>query len=77
MQVYFDQALIPNGKANIEVDISFSDVELYFPKSWEVINQTNTSFSGLEEKNSNNSTGTPMVTLTGNIKFSGVTIIYV
>lgn len=77
MQVYFDQAIIQNGKANIEVDISFSGVELYFPKSWEVINQTNTSFSGLEERNSNDSTGTPVVTLTGNIKFSGVTIIYV
>lgn len=77
MQVYFDQAIIQNGKANIEVDISFSGVELYFPKSWEVVNQTNTSFSGLEERNSNSSTGTPVVTLTGNIKFSGVTIIYV
>lgn len=77
MQVYFDQAIIQNGTANIEVDIAFSGVELYFPKSWEVVNQTNTSFSGLEERNSNDSTGAPLVTLTGNIKFSGVTIIYV
>ena len=77
MKVFFEQALVQNGTANIELDISFSDVELYFPKTWSVVNETNTVFGGLDENGRSDSTGTPVVTLTGNIKFSGVTIIYV
>lgn len=77
MKVFFEQALVQNGTANIELEVSFSDVELYFPKSWSVVNETNTVFGGLDENGRNDSTGTPVVTLTGNIKFSGVTIIYV
>ena len=77
MKVFFEQALVQNGTANIELEVSFSDVELYFPKSWSVVNETNTVFGGLDENGRSDSTGTPVVTLTGNIKFSGVTIIYV
>lgn len=77
MKVFFDQAMIENGNAVIELDVSFSGVELYFPKSWTVVNQTDTAFGGLDEKNHSESTGSPLVTLTGDISFSGVTIIYV
>lgn len=77
MKVFFEQALVQNGTANIELEVSFSDVELYFPKSWSVVNETNTVFGGLDENGRSDSIGTPVVTLTGNIKFSGVTIIYV
>lgn len=77
MKVFFDQAVIESGNAVIDLDISFSGVELYFPKSWTVVNQTDTSFAGLDEKNHSESTGSPLVTLTGDISFSGVTIIYV
>lgn len=77
IKVYFDNAVIPSGNATIDLDVSFGAAELYFPKQWTVVNHADTSFGGIEEKNRNNSTGSPVVTLTGDASFSGVTIIYV
>lgn len=77
MTVYFDNAIIQNGNAEIYLDVSFAGAELYIPKSWNVINKADVSFGAIEEKNRNQSTGTPSVTLTGSASFAGVTIIYV
>lgn len=77
MKVFFDNAMIQNGNATIELEVSFGGVELYFPKHWSVVNQTDTVFGGLDEKNHSSSAGSPVVTLTGDINFAGVTIIYV
>lgn len=77
MTVYFDNAIIQNGNAQINLDVSFAGVELYIPKSWNIINKANVSFGAIEEKNRNQSTGVPSVTITGSVSFSGVTIIYV
>lgn len=77
LKVYFDNALIQNDQAVIEIQASFSGVELYLPKSWSVVNHLETSFADLEEKNMNNTAGSPVVTLVGSISFSGVTIVYI
>lgn len=77
MKVYFDNALIQQGSAEIYVDISFAGVELFIPKTWKVENRVDMSFAGVEEKNRSESTGTPVVYLTGEVSFSGVTIIYI
>lgn len=77
MKVYFDNALIQNGSATIDLDVSFGGVELYIPKHWAVVNQTDTSFGGIDEKNRCESNGSPVLTLTGDISFAGVTIIYI
>lgn len=77
MKVYFDNAVIQNGSATIDLDVSFGGVELFFPKEWKIVDHTDTSFSGVEEKNGSRSAGSPVVTLTGDINFSGVTIIYI
>jgi predicted membrane protein len=77
MKVYFDNAVIQNDNAVIRLDVSFAGVELYVPKTWNVINKADVSFGAIEEKNRNQSTGIPSVTLVGSSSFSGVTIIYV
>lgn len=77
MKVYFDNAQILKGSATIDLDVSFGGVELYIPKHWAVINQTDTAFGGIDEKNRCESTGSPVVTITGDVSFSGVTIIYI
>lgn len=76
MKVYFDDAMIQNGEANIRLDVSFGGVELYIPKTWTVINRATASFGAIDEKNRNASTGTPIVNLTGDVSFGGVSIIY-
>ena len=77
MKVYFDNAVIPNGNATIDLDVFFGGVELYIPKEWTVEDHTDASFAGVEEKNRNKSTGSPVINLTGNVRFAGVTIIYI
>ena len=77
MKIYFDDAIIQQGEAEIHLEGSFSGTELFIPKSWNVINQLNTTLGGIEEKNRPNTTGVPKVYLTGNIAFGGVTIMYI
>lgn len=77
MKVYFDNAMLQNQNATIELEVSFGGVELYMPKSWNVINHTDTTFGGIDEKNRNQPDGSHTVTLTGDVSFAGVTIIYV
>lgn len=56
---------------------SFSGVELYIPKEWEVVNNVSASLGGIEEKNLSHSKNGPKVILKGNISFAGVEIIYI
>ena len=77
MKVYFDHAAIQNEQAVIWMDVSFSGVELYIPKTWNTVLQVNTSLGGLSEKNRKEASNSPTVIIKGNIKFAGVEIIYV
>lgn len=77
MEIYFDNAILKDGRGTIMVDTSFSSVELYIPKSWIVENKVNTSFGGLDEKNRNVGTSENILTIIGNISFAVVDIIYV
>ena len=77
LKVYFDNALIQNDQAIIEIQASFSGVELYIPKGWNLVNHIEAAFGGVEEKNMNASGGSPVVTLVGSVSFAGVTIIYI
>lgn len=77
MRVYFDNALIQKGNATINLDVSFGGVELFIPKTWTVINTADFTFGSMDEKNHNQSSGVPTLTLTGDANFAGVTIIYI
>lgn len=77
MKVYFDNAVIQNGQAVINIDASFSGVELYLPKEWQLSNQIRTSFGGVDEKNRNQPGNEPIIILNGKVSFAGVEILYV
>lgn len=77
LKVYLDGAHILEDHAEIHVDMSFGGLELYVPREWEVINEINAVFGGVEEKNRMISPTGPTLYLSGNLKFAGVTIIYV
>lgn len=78
MKVYFDNAIIQNGHATVNLNVSFAGVELYVPKNWRVDNQMSASFGGVEEKNRNaEGADGPILTLRGNVSLGGVTILYV
>lgn len=76
-KVYFDKANLNKDGATINLDISFAGVELYIPKKWKVINKVNVFAGAIDEKNDPISDEENILTLTGSINFSGVTIIYI
>jgi hypothetical protein len=78
VKVYFDNTKLgKNGKAEIVINASTSGIELYIPKEWTIINNLKPSLSGVEEKNSPKPDEKKVVTLSGNVRLSGIEIIYV
>jgi len=77
MKVYFDKAVVSSGHAEIYLDISLSGVELYIPKTWNVVYDVNITLGGIDEKNRKTASDSPVVTIKGSISLSGVEIIYI
>lgn len=77
MKIYFDNAIIKDEMAFIDLEASFSGVELYIPKEWSVRNDLDVSMGKVEEENNSVSTGSPVIVLRGDVSFSSVDIIYV
>ncbi len=57
MKVYFDHAQVPQGQAAVKLDVSFGGVELYIPRSWQVVNQLSAAFGGLTRREDASRTG--------------------
>ncbi len=77
MKVYFDNASIVGDGATINLNVTFSGVELYIPKEWNVVNHATATFGSIDEKNRPGNYITPTVILTGTVSFAGVEIIYI
>jgi len=78
IKAYFENAKPKNGEATVNLECNFGGIELYVPKSWRVIDKTHTAFGGTEEKNHPSPTkDSPTLTITGEVNFGGLTIIYV
>jgi len=77
LAIYFNDAKIKGDSATINLDASFSGVELYIPKEWKVINNVDSNLAGVEEKNNSNSVTTKTLTINGRVSFAGVEIIYI
>lgn len=79
LEVYFDQVqLDPNG-AEIYVDCSLGAINLYFPKTWRVIDKLNSSLGGVknETRFNNPHENAPQVTVTGNVSLGAVEVHYI
>ena len=59
------------------MQVYFAGMDLFIPKEWQVINHATAVFGGIDEKNHPQTTGTPILTLTGSVAFGGVEIHYV
>jgi len=77
MKVYFDNAVLHEGKGVISIESFFSGIELYIPKNWTVEDISTTSYGSISEKNRNEGTADNILTICGDISFSGVDIIYI
>lgn len=76
LEVSFDDAVIQNGKAIVELDVNFSGVELYVPHSWNIVNSTDCVFGGFNEHRRSADGGEegPVLVFEGHVRFGGVDI---
>ena len=77
MKVYFDHADMAGEKASVNVRLSFSGLELYEPKNWNVVDNLGCTLGGVERRGTASETTDKTLVLNGSVSFSGVTIIYV
>lgn len=78
VKLYLDGSEIPSKSAGLDLDVSFGGVELYIPKDWDVKIHGAASFGSIVEKNHASINDiSPVLHLTGSVKFGGVEITYV
>lgn len=75
MEISFDDAVIQNGTAVVDLDVAFSSVELYVPSSWRIVNTTDALFAAFDEHRSSEDTSEgPTLLFEGKIRFGGVEV---
>lgn len=77
MKLYFDNAMIQGEQAVLDMMLSYSGLELYIPKEWMIINEANIFMGAIEEKNRREGEVEKRLVLRGEMKLSGITVIYV
>lgn len=74
MEISFDDAVIQNETAVVDLDVSFAGVEFYVPQSWRIVNETEGMFGGFDEHRAHSGETGPTLVFKGNIRFGGVEI---
>ena len=74
MKVYFDHADIQEQEATLELNVSCAMLDLYVPKTWYIIDQTDGIFSSIDYKNKDGDTITHKIILKGKVNLSEVKI---
>lgn len=77
MSVYFDNAQLMNGEADVHVECSFGAMNLYVPADWKVVMKVTTSFGGAEEKGHCNPEGDNTLYIRGEVTFGALEIHYI
>lgn len=77
LKVYFDQVTLSPEGADVNIDASFSGIELFIPRHWNVINDISASVGGVDMKGIRSELTGPTLRLHGHITCSGVEIRYI
>ena len=79
LKAYFDHAEIIGTSADIYVDNSFGETNLFLPKEWDVHIDASTTFGDITEihKSPSISDDAPLVSIHGNISFGDCKIFYI
>lgn len=76
VKLYFQDAKVPTGSATLDVDISFSGLELYVPRDWKIVNHIQSSCGAVSEKGKMAAEPETTLMLEGTACFAGVTVHY-
>lgn len=75
--VYFNNAVMANGSAEIHVSNSFGELNLFFPRTWRVDIKRSSAFGEVKERNTGNSDmDAPFVNLDAECNFGEINIYY-
>lgn len=77
MIVYFDNAVLGDGKALVNVEVSFGDIKLYIPKTWKVIMNLDNAFGGCKEHGNCSQSDENVLLLNGEVSFGALEIYYI
>lgn len=77
LSVYFDNAVIMNGTANVYVDNNFGEIKLFIPRTWKTINNITHTFGSVDEKGRYEGTSECSIYLQGDCNFGSVEIHYI
>lgn len=77
LNVYFDNALLLDGEAEIHAECSFGNMVLYIPSDWKVVVNVATAFGGVEEKGHCNPEGINTLYIRGDVSFGAMEIHYI
>lgn len=75
-KLYLDKAEIDGDNATLDINTSFSGVDVYIPRTWKVVNKTYAKLGAVEENRNTNDEINKTLTITGDVHFSGIKIIY-
>lgn len=77
LTVYFDNAVLKNGVANIYVNDSFATTILYVPAEWRVEFFVNNTLGTTQEKGHSNPIGSNILNIYGDVSFGLLEIRYI
>lgn len=77
LKVFFDHAQIEGDSAEIYVDNSFGETEIYLPKDWNVNMLATATFGDIKEIHKTAQAGAPYVTIRGTVSFGDCKIYYI
>lgn len=79
LELYLDQARLSPDGAKLFLDCSFGAIKLYVPRSWQVQDNLHATLGGVDNdlRAARPDADSPVLTLNGNIQFSGVEIRYI
>ena len=77
LEVYFNDAVLKDNRADVAVDCSFGSIELYVPSGWKVITNIDNSFGGAEESGYGDPDGENVLYVKGDVSFGHMVIHHV
>lgn len=76
-ELYFNDAVLTNNRAEVRVNASFGEVKLHIPRDWKAVFDVSSSMGGVDERGCCNPEGEKELHVIGNVSFGHLEIDYI
>ncbi len=77
LQVYFTEAYLQGGRADVSLDVAFGKTVLYVPSNWKVNLSLDKAFGSIRESGQHEPDGANVLMITGDVDFGSLELVYV